>query len=67
MTNPREGYIGYHYDPPEAPFGAIGVDWSAVPIVFEVCEHGGVARDSGIIAYADSHVVYEAGERPPSD
>lgn len=67
LVNPREGFAGYHYEAPEKLYTDSSVDWSAVPIVFEVCEHGGVVRDAGVVGYADGHAVFDVAAHPPSN
>lgn len=58
ITNPRDGYIGYAYEKPPFEYDDPQGIASTTPILFEVCEHGALLRDSGLIGYADGHVAY---------
>ena len=58
LTNPRDGYLGYAYEKPTFEYDDPEGIASTTPILFEVCEHGALLRDSGLIGYADGHVEY---------
>ena len=57
LVNPRIGFTTYAYEQPAVSFDQMDKP-SSVAILFEVRDDGTVIRDSGVIGYADGHVVY---------
>mgnify|MGYP001799409802 CR=1 FL=1 len=59
LVNPRDGFSGYHFDPPEVRLDEISKP-SELAVLFEVRDDGMVAYDTGLIGYADGRVEYVA-------